>query len=128
VSRARAAWLLWIAAVLLVPLPYFVIADGSVPAVRFALMTAIAAAYATLIDGSGVAWPLVTILALHLVVSAAVLAAGATVVAAVIPERVRGRVVVALVVAGFAVALSVDAYRTPFDDVHATASWLGLFQ
>ena len=66
-SRVRAGWLLWVAALLLIPLPYFIIAEGSVPVVRFAMLGAIAAAYAGFVDGSGVAWPMTIILFVHVI-------------------------------------------------------------
>lgn len=127
-SRSQAAWLLWVAAMLLIPLPYFILADGAVPAIRFAMLAAVAAAYAGFVDGSGVAWPLTVILLLHVVVSALVLALLAALAAYVMPVRSRGWLVAALIVAGFAVALGFDVYRTPFDDVRPRAGWLGLFQ
>lgn len=113
---------------LLIPLPYFILADGAVPAIRFAMLAAVAAAYAGFVDGSGVAWPLTVILLLHVVVSALVLALLAALAAYVMPVRSRGWLVAALIVAGFAVALGFDVYRTPFDDVRPRAGWLGLFQ
>ena len=127
-SRSRAAWTLWAAALLLVPLPYFIVAEGSVPVVRFAIVSSIATPYAVLVDGSGVAWPLAVILLLHVVVWAVALGIGAAVLARVLPEAARGRVVTLLIAGGFVLALLGDVYRTPFDDVRLHSTWTGLFQ
>ncbi len=127
-SRARAGWYLWVAALLLIPLPYFIIAEGSVPVVRFAMVGGIAAVYAGFVDDSGVAWPMTIILLLHVIVSALALGGVAAVGAVLIPARSRRWWVPALIVAGFVVALSFDVYRTPFDDVRLESNWAGLFQ
>ena len=127
-SRRRAAWTLWAAALLLVPLPYFIVAEGSVPVIRFAIISSVATAYAVLVDGSGVAWPLAVILLLHVLVWAVALGIGAAVLARVLPDALRGRAVVLLIAAGFVLALVSDVYRTPFDDVRLNSTWTGLFQ
>ncbi|MEE8312204.1 MAG: hypothetical protein V3R77_08095 [Candidatus Binatia bacterium] len=116
------------AALLLIPLPYFIIAEGSVPVVRFAMVGGIAAVYAGFVDDSGVAWPMTIILLLHVIVSALALGGVAAVGAVLIPARSRRWWVPALIVAGFVVALSFDVYRTPFDDVRLESNWAGLFQ
>ena len=67
-SRKATRRLLWLAALLLIPLPYLVAADGAVPAVRFVLLGGVAAAYAGLVNGSGVAWPLTALLLGHALV------------------------------------------------------------
>jgi hypothetical protein len=127
-TRRSTAWLLFGASVLLIPLPYFVIGEGAVPVVRFALLGAVSAAYAGLIDGSGVAWPMTTILLLHVVVYSLVLAAAAFLVASLVPERARRWIVPAAVAVGFCCALSFDLYHTPFDPSRAYNGWLGLFR
>lgn len=127
-SRRATRRLLWLAALLLIPLPYLVAADGAVPAVRFALLGGVAAAYAGLVNGSGVAWPLSALLLGHALVYALALWAGAALLARVLPARLRGAVAALLVVAGFGVALAFDVYHTPFAADAARTSWLGLFR
>jgi len=127
-SRARAGLLLWGAACLLVPLPYYVVADGSVPVVRFAMMAAVAAFYSAFVDGSGVAWILTSMLAAHAVLFALVLAVVAALIARLLPPGARTKTVASLIVAGFVVAVVFDVYRTPFDDAWVRTSWPGLFQ
>ncbi|TFH24167.1 MAG: hypothetical protein E4H03_04340 [Myxococcales bacterium] len=127
-SRARAGWLLWAAALLLIPLPYFLIAEGSVPVVRFAMLGGIAALYAGFVDGSGVAWTMTIVLLLHVIVWALSLGVVAALGAVLIPARSRRWWVTALIVVGFVFALVFDVYRTPFDDVRLQSNWAGLFQ
>ena len=91
-SRTATRRLLWLAAFLLVPLPYLVAADGAVPAVRFAMLGGVAAAYAGLVNGSGVAWPLTALLLGHALVYALALWAGAALLARVLPARLRGAI------------------------------------
>ena len=127
-TRLRTALLLWAAAWLIVPLPYFIIAEGSVPVVRIALLAAIATAYAGFIDGSGVAWSMTSILVVHVVLYSILLGLGAMTAAYVIPERWRRIVVGSFILIGFTTVLLFDVYRTPFDDVSMYSNWTGLFQ
>jgi len=64
----------------------------------------------------------------HVAAYAVVLAAAAALLVRVIPDRMRQPVVVSVAVIGLLIAVGLDIYRTPFDDVNATSSWLGLFQ
>lgn len=127
-SPRTARRLLCLAGILLLPLPYLLITEGSVPVVRFAFLTAITTAYAALVDGSGVAWVVAGILAAHAVGGAVVVAAASAVTARVLPDRVRGPVVLAAVVSGAAVALAGRPYHVPFDDAVAWTNWIGLFR
>lgn len=127
-TRAKAAWLLWLGAWLLLPLPYFIIANGRVPVVRIAFLAAISVGYAGFIDGSGVAWPMAYILLSHVVLYSILLAVGAALASNLIPQSVRRQVVWTSIIAGFTVALLFHVYRTPFDDVSIYSTWLGLFQ
>jgi hypothetical protein len=127
-SRLRAGILLWGAAVLLVPLPYWIIADGRVPVARFAMRGAVSAAYSATVDGSGVAWTMTWLLAAHVVLFSLALGAATVAIVWVIPERTRRGTVWTAIAVAFLVALLFDVYRTPFDDVWARSSWLGLFQ
>lgn len=127
-TPAKAAWLLWVAAWLIVPLPYFIIAEGSVPVVRIALLSAISTAYAGLVDGSGVAWAMTSILFAHVVLYSILLGLGAATGAYVIPAGMRRSIVWAFIVLGFATVLLFDIYRTPFDDASIYSNWIGLFQ
>ena len=120
--------MLWLAALLLAPLPIVILAEGSIPVVRMMMLSSVAGYYTMFIDSSGVAWPMTIILALHVVVYALALAVASWVVAALLPERNRGRIVGALIAAGLLIAVSTDLYRTPFDDRQAQASWVELFR
>jgi len=127
-TRRAAAWLLFAAFALLVPLPYFIIGEGSVPVARFAWLSVVSAAYAGFIDGSGVAWPMTTILVLHVLIYSVILAVVAYVVAFLIPERTRRWLIPVVVAVGFCVALAYPVYHTPFDASRAYNGWLGLFR
>lgn len=126
----RGAWLrIWLAALLLVPLPYLALpVSGQVPVVRFLFLGAVAAAYSAGVDGSGVAWTMVALLLGHALVYTAVLAPAAWLLARALPAAARGRWVWGLLAVGFAVAVAWPIYRTPFDDVAAWTRWPGLFQ
>jgi hypothetical protein len=127
-TRASAARLLWAGMWLLLPLPYFIIANGSVPVVRIALLSAIAVSYAGFVDGSGVAWVMAYILLAHVAVYSILLAVGAIAIAYVLPANARRPAVWSFIVVGFTIALLFDVYRTPFDDVNVYSNWIGLFQ
>ncbi len=127
-TRNRAALFLWLATVLLAPLPIIILAEGSIPLVRMMILTSVAGYYTMFIDGSGVAWPMTTILVLQVVVYGLALAVASWAVAALLPERARGRVVGVVIAAGLLLAISTDLYRTPFDDKQAQASWVELFR
>ncbi len=113
---------------LLVPLPYLMVVEGSVPVVRFAFLALVASAYSGFVDGSGVAWVMTAVLAGHALVYAALLWLPCAALARWLPARRRGVWVVALLALGFAGALLGRPYRTPFDDAVLRSGWLGLFQ
>ncbi len=127
-SRRAARRLLWVAAALLLPLPYLVTAEGAVPIVRFVMLGSITAAYSALVDGSGVAWVFTALMLGHALVYALVLWAAAALVARVVPTRVRGVLVAALVGAGVAGAFAFEPYHTPFAAESAWTSWPGLLR
>ena len=120
--------MLWLAALLLAPLPIVILAEGSIPVVRMLMLSSVAGYYTRFIDGSGVAWPMTIILALHVVVYTLALAVASWAVAALLPAHSRGRVVGVAIAAGLLLAISTDLYRTPFDDRQAQASWVELFR
>jgi hypothetical protein len=113
---------------LLLPLPYQIIADGRVPVVRFAILSAVSVAYAGVVDDSGVAWTLAFILLAHVVAYSLLLAAGAAAIAYIIPANARRAAVWAAFVVGFSTALLFDVYRTPFTQASIQSNWIGLFQ
>jgi hypothetical protein len=113
---------------LLLPLPYQIIADGRVPVIRFAILSAVSVAYAGVVDGSGVAWILTFILLAHVVAYSLLLAAGAAAIAYVIPANTRRAAVWAAFVVGFGIALFFDVYRTPLNPASIQSNWIGLFQ
>lgn len=127
-SRANTAWLLWASSWLLLPLPYFIIATGRVPVVRFAILSVITVTYAGIIDGSGVAWAMASILLGHVVVYSVLLGIGSVVVARMIPKDLRRTLVWTLIAVGFATAIVFQIYRTPFDATSMRSNWIGLFQ
>jgi hypothetical protein len=127
-TRVRTAWLFWAAGWLLLPLPYFILADGRVPVVRMAILSGVAVAYAGLVDGSGVAWPMAYILLAHVVLYSILLAVGAAAATYLIPQKVRRPAVWSVIAVGFVTVLLFDVYRTPFDDASIHSNWIGLFQ
>lgn len=127
-TRRRAGVLLWAGAVLLLPLPYVIVGDGAVPVLRIAMLASISTGYAAFVDGSGKAWLLAIILAAQTLAFSAMLGGVAALLAWIIPHRVRRTGVLVILAVAFAVALLFPIYRTPFDDMFARATWLGLFQ
>ena len=100
-SPGRAARILWVAALLLLPLPYLVLpVEGAVPVVRLFFLGAIAAAYSLLVDGSGVAWTLTAFLLGNALAYALGLGLVAWLLGRAIPEALRGPCVLAVVLAG----------------------------
>ncbi|MDJ0864653.1 MAG: hypothetical protein QNK03_01000 [Myxococcota bacterium] len=127
-STARARTILWLGALLLVPLPYVGLVEGSVPVARFLLLGVVTAAYSGFVDGSGVAWTLTAILLLHALVYGLLLRVPAALLARWVPEALRVRFVWGIVLLTFALAVSLPVYRTPFDDVASRTRWPGLFE
>lgn len=127
-SRASAAFLLWVSAWLILPLPYFIVANGRVPVVRFTILSAITVAYAGLVDGSGVAWAMASILLSHVLVYSILLAIAAVLIARCLPANLRRPIVWIAIAIGFATVLLFNVYRTPFDDASIHSNWIGLFQ
>jgi hypothetical protein len=111
-----------------VPLPYWLIADGHVPVVRFAMLGLVAAAYSAIIDGSGVGWMLTLILLGHVLVFSVLLAAAAAAVVWLVPASRRAQAVGGLIVVGVLIAVVFDVYTTPFDEAWLRTNWTGLFQ
>ena len=128
VNRVTAQRVLWSAALLLLPVPYLILVDGSVPVVRLVLLATIAASYAAFVDGSGVAWLMVALLAVQAVVFAVALAVVVRTTVRWIPAPALRWSVWSLVAVGFAVAMLFDVYQTPFDETYYRTNWWGLFQ
>lgn len=127
-SRTRTRRLLWLAGALLLPLPWLFMYTGAVPVARYVFLAGISGAYAGLIDGSEVAWPMTAIVAVHALVYAGALWGASAVLARFIPARLRAPLVVTVFVVGFTVALAYPIYETPMDDERAHTNWVGLFQ
>ncbi len=127
VSDRRARWLLWTAGVLLAPLPYGMVVEGRVPVARFAWLAGVSAAYATGVDGSGVAWVMTAVLAGHALVWGALLWGVAFALARGLPAAARRLAVWGIIAVAGTAALVLEPYRTPFDAEALRAGWLGLF-
>ena len=127
-DEVHARRLLLLGAVLLLPLPYAVLAEGAVPVVRFALLAGVAAAYSTFVNGGGVAWPLTGLLAAHALGYGLLLWIGSRLAVRFVPSRLCTAVCVGVVAAGFAASLAFDLYHTPFASERAFTSWTGLFR
>ncbi len=127
-TTRRARRLLWGAALLLVPLPYFVMVHGHVPVVRMGLLGCITIAYAGAVDGSGVAWPMAALLWAHALTYGVLLWGAAALLARFVPARARSPFVWFAVGSGAFLALYFEIYHTPFAAESARSNWLGLFQ
>jgi hypothetical protein len=127
-TRTRTKWLLWLAGLLLMPLPYLFLYEGAVPVVRYIFLTAVAGSYALFIDGSEMAWPMAFIMLAHALVFALALLTIAAALARLIPGTLRKTIVVTTFVVGLAVAVALPIYTTPMDDDSIHTNWIGLFQ
>ncbi len=125
-ARRTRRWL-WLGALAMWPVPYFIAVEGSVPVVRMLLLAGVSLAYAAGVDGSGLAWVMAAMLFGHVLVGALVLWVVAAIVARLLPPATRQRSVAIVLVLGFAVANAIHVYRTPFDDVALHARWFELF-
>jgi len=126
-SRRRAQRLLFAAGVVLIPLPYVIVAQGAVPVARFLWLAAVASAYSAFVDGSGVAWTMSLLLLGHGLVYASLLFGLAWLAVRIVPETRRAGFVAVSIVAGALAAIFVDVYHTPFAAETARTGLLGLF-
>jgi len=111
-----------------VPLPYFTLASGAVPVVRFAFLTVVVGVYGASLGTSTIGWTIVALLAAHTLVYAAMLALGARLVVRALPTPTP---TLSLLLALGALALGCSLfpmYHTPFDDASAYTTWWGLLQ
>ena len=127
-TGTRTKWLLWLAGLLLIPLPYLFLHVGAVPVIRYVFLFIISGSYALFIDGSEMAWPMAFILLGHALLYALLLLAVASALARLIPQGLRKPVVVASFVVGLVITLALPIYTTPMDDKSAHSNWIGLFQ
>jgi len=127
-TGTRTKWLLWLAGLLLIPLPYLFLHDGAVPVIRYLFLFIISGSYALFIDGSEMAWPMAFIMLAHALLYALLLLAVASALARLIPQGLRRPVVVASFVVGLIITLALPIYTTPMDDESAQSNWMGLFQ
>jgi glucan phosphoethanolaminetransferase (alkaline phosphatase superfamily) len=116
-SARAARWILWGTFVLLVPLPFFLVETGFVPAARILMLGAVVAALVATEGAQGVAGVLTAVLLLQAGVYVALLWWVADRVSRVLartsPRRVAAATT-ALVVVSLLVASSFEIYRTPF--------------
>jgi hypothetical protein len=129
-SRRALTWTLWLLAVATVPLPYFMIDSGRVPAAQLFLLAAVTTplmvtdpSYTTrFIASLFIAQSLLSALALYLL---ARLAAGA--IARWTEPRQRGLAVAVIAVALIALALC-SVYRAPLSHGPGATNLLGVFR
>ena len=129
-SRKTARRVLWVAALLLVPVPLLAIAEAFVPVARI-FELGLVVLITILVEGpGGVAPILLTIFLVHAVVDAAVLWGVAWLLTWGL-ERVApaalGPVVLALVVAGCVWGAALPIYHTPFHAQVADATLLEIY-
>jgi hypothetical protein len=116
-STRYARFVLWIALAFLLPLPFYLIETGAVPAVRIAMLAGVMLAMVAVEGAQGAAGIAAWLLGLQALLYLLVLwlAAGglARLVARGSP-RALALLVVGVVALGVAAASSFDIYRTPF--------------
>jgi hypothetical protein len=130
-SARAARWILWGAFVLLVPLPFFLVETGLVPAARILMLASVVVALLAAEGAQGT----VGILAVVLVVQASVYVAllwwvagrMSRVLARTSPRRVAAATT-ALVIVSLLVASSFEIYRTPFRTRSLRANLLQVFE
>lgn len=128
-TRRTARRIVWLAAALLLPLPYLALAEGTAPVAGYVFLAGIAGTYALGVAGtSTVSWIVFALLLLHAVGYGLLLAVGARLVVRRLREPIPAWPIGAGIVVAFALALAVPIYHTPFDDAVAYATWSGLFQ
>lgn len=124
-------WLLWLAALVALPLPLFGISAATVPALHQLQLGALALAFTVLERAQGIG-PLIATLFLAqgllwsaLLFAAAVLAARAL---ARLPPLARTRLTLFVIVLGLALASAQPVYRTPYSSRSAESSLLGVYR
>ena len=130
-SARTARWILWGTFVLVVPLPFFLVESGVVPAARILMLGAVVAALVVSEGAQGVAGELMAALLLQAGVYVALLWWVAHRVSRLLarasPRRVAAATT-ALVIVSLVVASSFEIYRTPFRTRSLPASLLQVFE
>jgi hypothetical protein len=126
-----ARWILWGTFVLLVPLPFFLVETGVVPAARILMLGAVVAALVATEGAQGVAGVLTAVLLLQAGVYVALLWWVAHRVSRLLarawPRRVAAATT-ALVIVSLLVASSFEIYHTPFRTRSLRANLLQVFE
>jgi hypothetical protein len=131
VSRRRCFWILWIASLLLLPLPHLLVVTGLVPVARFLMLGAICAYVSLFVGSGGVAGTLAWILFAQAALYALGLALAAGVLAYLtdgVSPRVRAAATVSLVALALVLTLGFEVYHTPFAAESARANLFGLYR
>jgi hypothetical protein len=131
VSRRRCFWTLWIASLLLVPLPYLMVVTGLVPVGRFLMLGAICTYVSFFVGSGGVAGTLAWIL----FGQAALYAVGLGLVAGAvayglgrISRSATAAATLVLVALGLVLAVGLEIYHTPFAAESARTNLLGVYR
>lgn len=128
-SRRAMTWLLWLVFLFTLPLPYFMIESGRVPAAQLILFAALTAPLAITDPG------FTTRFVAALFVAQALLYSGLLYVLARLTVRAlerhlaparRAPVIVAVIIV-LAAAASFDLYRAPLSHGPGATNWLGVF-
>lgn len=126
-----ARWLLWIALAFAVPVPFFLVETGAVPAVRLLFLAGVHVAVIASEGARGAAGIAAALLAIQGLVALAVLwgaaALGVAAIRRLAPRRI-GLVTLLIVAAGLVLTASVDLYRTPFRTTSLRGSLLEIFE
>jgi hypothetical protein len=130
-SVGVARWVLWVVFVLVVPLPFYLVQTGTVPAARIGMLAGVHVALVAAEGAQGTAGILAAILVAQAVVYGALLWWAAHRISRLLarawPRRI-GAATAALVVACVLVAVSFDVYRTPFRARSLRANLLQVFE
>jgi hypothetical protein len=129
-SRRALRWLLWLAALVALPVPLFGMSEATVPPLHQLELGALALVFTAAERAQGIG-PLVSALflvqgllwALALFAAAALVARGV----ARLPPFTRTRLVLLVVVLGLALAAAQPVYRTPYSSRSAESSLLGVY-
>ncbi len=129
-SERRSRWVLWIAFVIAIPVPFFLVETGSIPVIRLLMLDAVML-WLMLFEGSqGAITSLVVILSTQVVIAASVL----MILAAVMARFTRrwsdgGRgLATAVVLAVLLVSSAFEIYHTPFRTRSLDASIFEVFE
>jgi len=118
-------WLLWLVFCLTLPLPYFVIESGRIPAVQLLLFSALTAPL--IFTDPGLTTNVIGVLfTVQTLLYGALLYVAARVVAARLPPARRGAMLCGIAVALALLALT-DVYVAPLSRGSGPTNWLGLW-